>query len=197
MRLRQQQKEQVRAALIRAGLDLITRKGFAAATVDEITQLAGVSKGTYYNYFKTKEDFVVAAVIEVQSAGESEVDQLIAACPTTRERVQALFTPAVAYTQTHPELIWIWCLERLRALGAATSSETPDPFHGLLARVLAFGQGTGEVRTDRTAAEMAYDLEGLFLVHIALWYHQGAGQPLQQLVGPAVDTYLQGAVHRP
>lgn len=46
MRIRQEQKEEIRAALLKAGTDLISSRGFAATTVDAITAAAGVAKGT-------------------------------------------------------------------------------------------------------------------------------------------------------
>lgn len=45
--------------LITAGLDLIKSKGFDAINVEDITQKAGVAKGTFYTYFKRKEDIVL------------------------------------------------------------------------------------------------------------------------------------------
>ena len=44
--------------LLDAGSKIIAEKGLSQATVDEITALAGVSKGTFYTYFKKKEDIV-------------------------------------------------------------------------------------------------------------------------------------------
>ena len=46
--------------LLDAGSKIIAEKGLSQATVDEITALAGVSKGTFYTYFKKKEDIVFA-----------------------------------------------------------------------------------------------------------------------------------------
>ncbi len=45
--------------LITAGLDLLKNKGFDAINVEDITQKAGVAKGTFYTYFKRKEDIVL------------------------------------------------------------------------------------------------------------------------------------------
>ena len=45
--------------LITAGLDLLKSKGFDAINVEDITQKAGVAKGTFYTYFKRKEDIVL------------------------------------------------------------------------------------------------------------------------------------------
>src|ERR1700754_3629478 len=44
-----------RAAIIAAGLDEFTAKGFAATRLDDLANRAGVAKGTIYLHFKDKE----------------------------------------------------------------------------------------------------------------------------------------------
>ena len=52
---REQQKEAKRTALIEAALRVFSRVGFAAAKMDDVADEAGVSKGTVYLYFESKE----------------------------------------------------------------------------------------------------------------------------------------------
>lgn len=52
---REQQKEAKRLALIDAALAVFSRVGFAAAKIDDVAEEAGVSKGTVYLYFESKE----------------------------------------------------------------------------------------------------------------------------------------------
>ena len=44
--------------LLAAGRRLICEKGLAHTSIEEITEAAGVSKGTFYTYFNRKEDIV-------------------------------------------------------------------------------------------------------------------------------------------
>ncbi|MCI8610201.1 MAG: TetR/AcrR family transcriptional regulator [Firmicutes bacterium] len=46
--------------ILGAGRLIICEKGLDSTTVEEITEAAGVSKGTFYTYFKRKEDIVFA-----------------------------------------------------------------------------------------------------------------------------------------
>lgn len=43
--------------LIRSGLELLTQNGFLATGVDAIVKNANVPKGSFYYYFKSKEDY--------------------------------------------------------------------------------------------------------------------------------------------
>jgi len=49
-------------ALLEAGLDLMYRRGFHASGIQEIADASGVPKGSFYNYFKSKDDFAVQAL---------------------------------------------------------------------------------------------------------------------------------------
>jgi TetR/AcrR family transcriptional repressor of nem operon len=52
----------VREKLVQAGLDQFHRAGFNGSSVEDITDLAGVPKGSFYNHFKSKEDLAGAVV---------------------------------------------------------------------------------------------------------------------------------------
>jgi len=52
--------EQRRAELLAAGQALFLANGIAATSLEDITQRAGVSKGLFYLYFRSKEDLVLA-----------------------------------------------------------------------------------------------------------------------------------------
>ena len=44
--------------LLQAGVKLVVEKGFNKITVEDITKTAGVAKGSFYTYFKRKEDLI-------------------------------------------------------------------------------------------------------------------------------------------
>ncbi len=53
-------REQRRAELLAAGRELFLANGIATTSLDDITRRAGVSKGLFYLYFRSKEDLVLA-----------------------------------------------------------------------------------------------------------------------------------------
>lgn len=55
------QRQTARTRLIDAAHGLVRRKGYAATSVDEICQTAGVTKGAFFHHFASKEALAVAA----------------------------------------------------------------------------------------------------------------------------------------
>lgn len=66
---RQNAALQTKRKLIASALELIKRNGFNAINVEDITREAGVAKGTFYTYFKRKEDIV----LEISRAPFAEI----------------------------------------------------------------------------------------------------------------------------
>jgi TetR/AcrR family transcriptional repressor of nem operon len=54
--------EYTREKLLRAGVAVLTEKGFSAVGLEEILRQAGVPKGSFYYYFDSKEQFGAALV---------------------------------------------------------------------------------------------------------------------------------------
>ena len=58
MGLRERKKAEAHVAIVRAALELFTKRGYADVTIDEIAERAGVARRTYFRYFPTKESVV-------------------------------------------------------------------------------------------------------------------------------------------
>ncbi len=86
-----------REKLIAAAQELMLSKGYPATTVDQICEAAGVSKGSFYHFFKTKEDLGLAVI----DAFQTRNDQLAADGPQAgiedpRERALELVDHLIA-----------------------------------------------------------------------------------------------------
>jgi TetR/AcrR family transcriptional repressor of nem operon len=60
--------------LVDAGVNLMRKQGFNATTVDDICSEAGVTKGGFFHYFKSKEDLAKAAVSRFREIKANDFD---------------------------------------------------------------------------------------------------------------------------
>src|SRR6202171_6490318 len=80
---RQRRSSQIRERLFRAALDLFAQHGFADTTVEDITNAADVGKGTFFNYFPSKDHILIAF-------SEMQISKLQAAVDSMREHNQPI-----------------------------------------------------------------------------------------------------------
>lgn len=154
----------VRGKLVQAGLETFHSKGFNGCSIQDITEAAGVPKGSFFNHFKSKE----LLVLEVLGPyGESNrIDILLDRSKGPLERLRHHFNfLADSYSQFNFER---GCL--LGNLGAEIATSHPpvrdalrdilQAWSSIIAGVLREAQEAGEVRTDINVDEM-----GSFLVN--------------------------------
>ncbi len=156
---------EVRARLLAAGLDLVHARGFAASGVKDITDAAGVPKGSFYAYFASKEAFAAAILEHYWADIETRIIPILNADGPAQERITRFFH---ALTDEHEaEDFLLGCLIGNLSLELSGSS---DPVRAELARILdrwdtalaacvrAGQRGSGDIRADRDAGELASQL---------------------------------------
>lgn len=71
-------RKDARGALLRDARELILSQGYAKTSVDTINARAGLSKGTFYHYFKSKSELLDAVVDELTEEGWRSTERAIA-----------------------------------------------------------------------------------------------------------------------
>jgi TetR/AcrR family transcriptional regulator, transcriptional repressor for nem operon len=152
----------VRRRLLEAGLDLVHARGFAASGVKDITDAAGVPKGSFYAYFASKEAFAAAILERYWSDIETRLLPILAADGEARDRITRFFH-ALADEHEAGDFL-LGCLIGKLSLELGGSSESVrdelvrilERWDAALAACVRSGQGgSGDIRTDLDAAELA------------------------------------------
>ena len=190
---RERRKEARPGELLDAALDLFVEKGFAATRSEEVAIRAGVSKGTLFLYFPSKEELFKAVVRENMVRHQTEGAEEIA-----------------RFEGPTPQLLEYLMLEWWRRYGATKASgisklvmseannfpdlarffqdEVVTPGHAMIRSVLQRGMDSGEFRPvdmDLTVHSVLAPL--LFLV---TWKHSMAPCcPSSQQIDP--ETFIR------
>lgn len=193
---RQRRSAEIRERLFRSALSLFGKKGFAETTVEDITEAADVGKGTFFNYFPSKEHILVAF-------GEMQLGKLeaaIAEVQRTKEPIpQFLRTLGTRMTQEparNPEI--------MRALLQAYLSTTPvreatldlqKRVQALHTQMILMGQERGEIRNDLPAEEIAYAFRQTIFGTVLIWSLYGDAT-LQARIESAFNLLWTGIAAR-
>lgn len=167
---RQRRSADIRERLFRAALSLFAQRGFAETTVEDITEAADVGKGTFFNYFRSK-DHILLAFVEMQ------LGKLEAAIETARQANEPMpdFLRSLGIRMTqeptrNPAIV--------RALLQAYLSTTPvreammdlqKRMHGLHTQMIQLGQDRGEIRNDLPASEIAQVFRQTIFGTLLIW----------------------------
>src|SRR5260370_25693055 len=98
--------EATSARILDAALDLFRRQGFEQTTMRGIAAEAGVSLGSAYYYFESKEDLVMAFYERAIEAMTPRIEDALAATASFEERIAAIM--AVKFEYFQPERIFFW-----------------------------------------------------------------------------------------
>ena len=86
---RQLRKDARAHEILTAALNVFQTRGFAAATIADVAQAAGVANGTVYLYYPSKVDLFKAVVRELMAPGIERIEEAALALPTPAEQLRA------------------------------------------------------------------------------------------------------------
>jgi AcrR family transcriptional regulator len=99
-----------RRAILDAAVGVFSKRGYRAASMNDVAAEVGLSKPTLYHYVTTKQDLLVAVYEEVLDESLARGRAIVARASSTREAVRDLIVDRVAYTCEHRDLLTI-CFE--------------------------------------------------------------------------------------
>ncbi|MGA8037260.1 MAG: TetR family transcriptional regulator [Candidatus Acidiferrales bacterium] len=193
---RERHRTEIRERLYRAALDLFAERGFLRTTVEDITEAADVGKGTFFNYFPTKEHILA----EFGGAYLAAVQKGLDAARETKgpiiEVLHDLATNSIRQINENEALI--------RAIYAAHAScesvrgqlqQRVQSCRKLLAEIIQLGQQRGEVRRDIPAADLSRLMQGIMMGVTMGWsiYPSAALRKVLEETWALMEPGLRGA----
>lgn len=159
---RAEQREQTRGCLVEAAAKVFTRRGYDKASLDEVAEEAGFTKGAVYSNFKGKEDLFLATIDahfeerlrSIKRVLEEEPDEQGTAHAAGMDFMNklnadpeyfALFFEFWAYAQRNPAVKKKF-LPRVQRFRAALAELLPDQSEQVAAMLIAMAAGVAMER---------------------------------------------------
>ena len=199
---RERRKDARPGELLAAALDLFVEKGFAATRAEEVAKRAGVSKGTLFLYFSSKEE-LFKAVVRDSITGQypewsSEIDNFSGTTTALLHHSMVVWWSRYGATKASgiSKLIMSEATN-FPELAAFYQAEVVNPGRELIRRILQRGVDSGEFRP----LDMRYGIYTVLapMLFLLMWKHSlGACVPENAMIVPEdyikalIDTILQG-----
>ena len=167
---RERRRVETRERLYRAALELFGERGFLETTVEDITEAADVGKGTFFNYFPTKEHILAAYGGERIAAVERALEEARTTKGSVLDVLGRLAGDSAGQSHENPAV--------LRAIYAAHASCAPvraelqkrmRVSRQKLAEIIAIAQERGEVRRDAAPLELARLIQAVIMGFTMAW----------------------------
>ncbi len=189
---RERRKEARPGELLDAALNLFVNKGYSATKVEDVAASAGVSKGTLFLYFPSKEDLFKAVIRanlaehfptwnqEFEEFQGSTSEMLEYALVSWWQRIGSTDASGItklvmSEANNFPEVVQFYDQEVIR------------PGHALFKRILQRGIDCGEFAT--FDAEQAVHSLVSAILYVNMWKHSLACNALQNSLSP--ETFLR------
>lgn len=86
-RVAAEKRERMRARLVETALAVFAQRGVGASVIQEVIALAEVSQGTFYNYFRTNEELLLAVAEELSNELVQLIEGTVGAYPDPAQRI--------------------------------------------------------------------------------------------------------------
>ena len=189
---REQAKLERRERIYEAALTLFRSQGYDSTTVDQITRHAGLAKGTFFNYFPTKD-----AVLRY--LGTREIGRLGSTLLTSGnergtaigklKRLMAVLAESLEADRSLVSLIFRNGVTAPDLFAGDAGGFSLQPVASLLIRQ---GQFNGEVNRDLDPDGLAAALDALYLQQLVRWCESNRPYPLAERLTGIVDLLLLG-----
>lgn len=171
-----------REHILTAAERVFAEKPFEEAKVQDISREAGLSMGSIYGLFPSKEQIFDTITEERGSEITALVRAVIAENDDPLRAIEAIATTYIHYLHDHPDFLRMnlqtgaaW------ALKPRTAQNVAEEIHDLQAGVFARGI-EARVFVDEDPAYLATLLTGIDQIHLAHWVQTGMKQPREELL---------------
>ena len=94
-----------REEIMEAALRIFYQKGFYPMKMEEVAQAAGIGKGTVYEYFRSKEELMAAAIDFEFAAVEAKVTEAMNRETSMTDKLAALVATVIRHQQSQKDIV--------------------------------------------------------------------------------------------
>jgi AcrR family transcriptional regulator len=189
--------EQTRARLLRAAVCVFDRKGYAAASVREIVEMAGVTKPALYYHFGSKEGLLTAVLAEAATEFARAMERGLRRPGTARERLFAICADLHGLFQENVPVVRVAHSVFFGPVEGAPQfdfSTFDRDMERTVRQIIEEGQAAGDIALCASAGDIALVILGIIGVFATRHMHAGVESldldSMKRVLGLVLDGAL-------
>lgn len=190
---KQQQKSmETRAKIFRAAKDILRKKGYEELSIKNICEEAGVSNGSFYHHFKTKDDLLSYYIEEQPSINPDYLD-----LPSDREDAKKtivyVYMNYVHYCEElGVEFMSNYYTPKNQSLNPLIRTERPYPII-TVTNYLQKCMDAGIVTLNHSLEDVTTDIRMIVIGNVFEWCLKQGKADFEGNMKRSLETYLNGA----
>ena len=197
MSLREKKKIETKNKIFEVSGRLFKEKGFENTTVDEITKEAGIAKGTFFNYFSTKEALLLYFGEKKEELVYDLIENETMKNIPTKEKIKNILICLADSCEKDKELTKLLILEHTKymqhsCLGPDECKNSLYRLNKLVCASLEEGVGNKDVKNSIDVKMVADIITGIHLYSLIVWLKSDGEISFSNSISEKIDMLFEG-----
>lgn len=190
---RAEKKAATRELILQTAVALFARQGYASTTISQITEACGVAKGTFFNYFDSKEAILLGVGESQYQWGLEQLDALASQPGPLGPRLTSLLTDLARRMPFSPTLLRnIFQVTMASPVNLSGNVTTSQALANALIPHFRRGQELGEFTTRYSAEELSFLTLQTYFGALLTWSVSQEGPPLDAWMATSMEIFFRG-----
>ena len=186
-------RENTREHILKAAIDLFSRKGFENTSVESITRRAKIAKGTFYNFFEKKEDVLLYFLDREYSKSEEEIERKLSSKQTFLDQIELSIAAYIKHIFPEKEFTKVLIKERIGKIGTGKNKNELHLMQAL-SQSIDMAKQRKEITRAIDSSRLAEMIFALYTMYVIYWtngFIKTKGECVAR-IKEAVQYVLQG-----
>jgi AcrR family transcriptional regulator len=168
LRDKEKGKERKREQILKAAIKLFTERGFDRTTVADIALHANVATGTYYNYFKGKEDAILYFLDRETEVSIDAIQKKAHSIPNFFDQLEELVSVFLNHIFRNKEFARVLMSKRVMLTGAK-DNQNERKLLGGVSTLIDLAKQRNAIKSHIDTNRIADLIYGINTMHIICW----------------------------
>lgn len=196
----ERKKAKTKETIFQTAVELFLQKGYDQTTVDEIAEKADVAKGTFFNYFPTKDAILYYLSEQRLTLLTNLLDEELKDVGTAKEKTFICLKTLAKATEDNKEITALIIKEIFKDIFSHSYFINEDErkrqnlFIIMLAEIFQEGQDRGEFRSEINPYYFANIFSGMYFFTLFHWLEESLSGSLSALLVEQAEMIMSGVL---